>query len=188
MPVERCKNNRHYYNTSEHSSCPYCGVEQVELGAAVGHGRGDIGGRGDAPTLAKSAPPISGADPGLTIGRIERSIGIDPVVGWLVCTEGRDRGMDYRIRSENNWIGRSEQMRICIDGDEGIARDNHAVIGYDPQDNTYIIAPGTSNRMVYHNGKAIFAAEPLKRFDRIRLGQTELVFVPFLGEWDFRWV
>ena len=44
--------------------------------------------------------------------------GFTPVVGWLVCTEGPDRGHDYRIRTGYNHIGRAEHMDICIRGDK----------------------------------------------------------------------
>jgi hypothetical protein len=192
LAVERCKNNLHYYDTSQHSSCPYCGVE-VDVGKTVPRGlptsRPPMGRGNEAETQAKSEPGVPGEDPGLTVGYIVGKLAIDPVVGWLVCIEGADRGRDYPIRSEFNWIGRSETMRIAIAGDEKVSRENHAVVGYDPQANMYTLGPGTGNRMVYHNDKALFAAVPLQRYDRIKLGDTTLVFVPFLGDdWPFRWV
>jgi hypothetical protein len=79
-----------------------------------------------------------------TVPVIQEHIGIDPVVGWLVCKDGPSRGADYRIKSGNNSIGRSEKMRICIGGDPSIARENHAYLSYDPQSNSYTILPGTA--------------------------------------------
>lgn len=35
----------------------------------------------------------------------EESTTFDPVVGWLVCIEGAAKGTDYRIHSQNNYIG-----------------------------------------------------------------------------------
>ncbi len=126
----------------------------------------------------------------LTQGLFEAKIGINPPVGWLVCIDGPERGMDYRIRSENNSIGRSETMRVCIAGDEGIARENHAFLTYDPESNTYFIRPGIATGMVYHNRTPVFTPIELKPFDEIKLGKTTLLFVPLCGEFGargFKW-
>lgn len=130
------------------------------------------------------------AAPGATIGRYKKEIGIDPPVGWLVCIDGPDRGTDYKIRSENNSIGRSETMRICISGDETIARENHAFISYDPESNTYNVYPGMSRGLVYLNRGPVFGAAQLQPFDEIKVGNTTLLFVPLCGNFGdkpFRW-
>jgi hypothetical protein len=73
----------------------------------------------------------------------ERLGGIDPVVGWLVCIEGPDRGRDYRIHTERNFIGRAPTMDIAITGDPAISWDNQAVLSYNPRRHTFRLAPGT---------------------------------------------
>ena len=51
-----------------------------------------------------------------------------PVVTWLVCIDGPSKGRDYRIHSQNNFIGRSRSMDICIEGDNTISSERSAVL------------------------------------------------------------
>jgi len=107
-------------------------------------------------------------------------------VGWLVCVEGADKGRDYRIRSEKNFIGRSEKMDIQISGDETISRENHAVVSFNPKNNAFKIHPGDGRGIVYLNGDDVDTPQELKPFDTVELGQTKLMFMPFCGE-RFQW-
>jgi hypothetical protein len=125
-------------------------------------------------------------DEGLTVGYYRKTIGLDPVVGWLVCIEGSDRGRDYRLHSEKNFAGRSEKMDICIRGDDAISRENHAVISFNPRNNTFKLQPGDGRGLVYLNGDDIDASTILKPYDLIELGQTKMLFLPFCGE-RFQW-
>ena len=74
------------------------------------------------------------------------SKGIDPVVGWIVCVEGQDKGRDYRIRTERNFIGRNDSNDIVIKGDDSISRERHAIISFNPRTNSFRLAPGDSFR------------------------------------------
>lgn len=132
-----------------------------------------------------------GADPpddaaGRTVGVVQQKLGIDPVVGWLVCIEGPDRGRDYRIRSGRNFIGRADQMHICIHGDSSISREKHAVLSYDPKHHTFRIAPGDSTGLTYRNGEPVDVPVVLNARDVIELGLSRLLFVPLCGA-DFQW-
>jgi hypothetical protein len=130
--------------------------------------------------------PAPVADIGATVAMVRKKMGIDPVVGWLVCVEGPEKGRDYRIRSERNGIGRGADMAICIQGDEAISRENHAYISFNPRKASFRIAPGDSRGMTYLNGEEVDVPMPLKPYDRIELGQTHLLFVPFCSE-SFNW-
>src|SRR6266568_2677584 len=112
--------------------------------------------------------------------------GIDAVVGWLVCVHGKNRGRDYRIRSENNTVGRSENMDICISGDDLISRDRHTISTFDPQQNTFHLSPAEGRSLVFLNNKTVLTPQELRPYDEILLGATKLVFVPFCGE-KFKW-
>ena len=59
-----------------------------------------------AKTHGRDQPPRPGAGEGRTVGLIRKRTGLDPVVGWLVCIAGPDKGRDYRIHSERNFLGR----------------------------------------------------------------------------------
>ena len=112
--------------------------------------------------------------------------GIDPVVGWLVCLSGSEMGRDFKVHSDNNYIGRSEKMDICIRGDETISRENHATITYDNRDRIFYFTPGEGRSIVRLNGKALLMTSEIKAFDKIELGKTELLFIPMCGE-KFDW-
>src|SRR5215813_9514862 len=125
--MERCPNG-HFFDPAKHMSCPHCGIEGLDLGPTQAKSGSTI-----AATVAASdskTMPAGGryADEGATVGYFKEKIGLEPVVGWLVCVEGPDRGRDYRIRSQRNFIGRDTRMDISIAGDSQISRENHAVI------------------------------------------------------------
>jgi len=111
---------------------------------------------------------------------------MDPVTGWLICIEGASKGRDYKIRSEKNFVGRSDGMDIQILGDNHIAKRNHAIIVYDPKKRKTILLPGDSQGLVYHNDEAVYAPTELKEYDSIELGRSKFLFVPFCGE-NFEW-
>ena len=58
--------------------------------------------------LFKEILKIAGADT-RTESPASNSV-FDPVVEWLVCIDGPEKGRDYRIRSGNNYIGRSQDI------------------------------------------------------------------------------
>ena len=187
MEMKKCQNG-HFYDASINATCPYCdgnaggamsldGMEMAETGKTLPVGGvGSLYGSGEI-----------GGDDGRTVAVIKQSMGIDPVVGWLVCVSGKEKGRDYRIHSDNNFIGRSERMDICIRGDETISRENHAIISYDSQDKIFYFSPGDGRSIVRYNGKAIFQTVELKNHDRILIGKTELIFVP-LCDAAFNWM
>ena len=112
---------------------------------------------------------------------------IDPVVGWLVCLTGSQKGRDFKIHSDNNYIGSSQKMDICIQGDEAISRENHATIAYDSKYRMFYFAPGESRSIVRINGKAVLMTAELKANDKVEIGNTELLFIPMCGE-KFDWM
>lgn len=209
MEMRKCENG-HYYDASVNASCPYCASSTG--GSTMPLAGGDVDSGKTMPLGAASADsgktmPLTGGtgesgatlpldfgmenvdadDDGRTVALIKKDIGIDPVVGWLVCISGEEKGRDYRIHADNNFIGRSERMDICIRGDETISRENHAIISYDTVDRIFYFSPGDGRSIVRYNGKALFQTTQLKSHDHIIIGKTELIFVPFCTE-DFTWM
>ena len=191
MSMKRC-NNGHFYDDTKHSVCPFCGVQNLDLSVTMPV-RNPIVGTGV--TQAKPAAPVidktvaksrAAVNDGRTVGIMRGRLGYDPVVGWLVCIDGPERGKDYRLRSEKNFIGRSASMDVNIAGDESISRNNHAAVSYDPKTNTYNVYPGEGHGLVYLNDEELRAPEKIKRGDIIELGKTKLMFIPFCGE-GFQW-
>jgi hypothetical protein len=209
MALRRCDNG-HYYDESKYSNCPNCGIRDLNIGTTkpLGGGSGSHAEAGatlppEEPTRASFNRDFGNAagsdnrtrrpnerrpeqEPGATQAFWKKKLGIDPVVGWLVCIDGHDKGRDYRIRSERNSIGRAPSMQICIDGDETISRENHTAISFNPKKNTFRIYPGEGRGLVYLNDEEVTVPTELKPYDIIELGQTKLMFVPFCGE-HFQW-
>ncbi len=185
MGLQRCENG-HYFDPEKHMSCPSCGVAPLP-------GRRTVPKQEVVPSVVKPAPPSdeapgrpSGGRAGKTVPLVEVEVGVDPVVGWLVCVEGPDRGRDYRIRSERNFIGRAEDMDVCVAGDDTISRDRHAIVSFNPKKNQFKVLPGEGRGLVYCNGEEVDRPCLLSQGDTIELGKTKLLLVPLCGD-DFTW-
>jgi len=195
--IKRCSEG-HVYDPEKYSSCPHCGIPDLDMGKTTPRqsppparddrtrpARRPEGDKGAGP-VAQDRGRVVPDDEGRTKAFVREKLGFDPVVGWLVCVDGPDRGRDYRLRSERNSIGRSERMDVCIRGDETISRDNHAGIVFNPRDKSFVLLPGEGRGLVYLGGEAVYVPTPLSPYDAVELGKTRLVFVPFCGE-RFQW-
>jgi hypothetical protein len=168
--LTRCENG-HFYDASKYQICPYDAAQGMDSGAEHEEQRASI------PGVVETEPVDD--QPTRRIGQSGQG-GSDAVVGWLVCTHGRNRGRDYRIRSENNTVGRSENMDICISGDDLISRERHTIITFDPQQKAFHLSPGEGHSLVFLNNKAVLSPQELKPHDEILLGATKFRFVPFV--------
>lgn len=149
-----------------------------------------------APTAQEPADPFSKpmgfgfgasvADGGKTMGVMQASMGFNPVVGWLVCSEGSNRGKSYSVYGGINSIGRSDRNDITITGDNKISAESHAKISYSDKNNRFRIIPGDGRNIIYLNDEEVFSPEPLGAYDLIDFGDTKLVFIPLCSE-KFVW-
>lgn len=121
-----------------------------------------------------------------TVGTMSQRLGVEPVVGWLVCVEGPDKGRAYELWGRINTIGRSEHMDVRIKGDLSISKENHARLGYDPKNNRFRLIPADSINNIYLNDDVIDMPTQLHPYDVIEFGETKLVFVPFCSQ-RFTW-
>lgn len=126
------------------------------------------------------------ADGGKTMSVMQSNVGFNPVVGWLACTHGVNRGKSYQIYGGINTVGRSEKMDICIKGDNKISSENHVKISYSDKNNRFKILPGDGKNISYLNDEEIYSAEMLNPYDVIDFGDTKLIFVPLCHD-GFRW-
>lgn len=138
----------------------------------------DNGGMGAFPKTMPLTPP--------TFLSEENATTFDPVVGWLVCIEGATKGTDYRIHSQNNYIGRSARMDISIPEDSHISAENSAIIAYDNEDRTFYFGPCSGRNIVRVNGKPALSVEKIEAYDVLTIGTTKLLFVPLCGD-RFDW-
>ena len=211
MALIRCQQG-HFYDPSRHNACPYCGsMPPGGMGATeaqppmgpppIGSGQAPIGAtrpmRDTPPPVVGPTVPIrqgntplvggkKSPEEGRTVAVDMKKVGIDPVVGWLVCIKGPSRGRDYRIRSGRNGIGRSEAMDVQITGDDTVSRENHAFLVYEPRKRIFSIRPGDGRGLVYLNGDEVIQASDIKGYDIIELGETQLMFVPLCSD-KFNW-
>lgn len=189
----RCDHG-HFFDNAKHSTCPYCGVMDLDISPTIPKRNEptfaptDASGKTvAAPSAPKSSPAPAKPDIGSTVGIFKKqSGGMDPVCGWLVCIAGADKGHDYRIKSQRNFIGRDAGMDISIPGDDTISREKHAVISYDPKTNSFRLAPGDGRGMTYLNDQPVDMPTVLKAFDKIEIGQSQFLFVPFCSD-TFTW-
>jgi hypothetical protein len=188
MAMVQCE-NRHFYDDSKHTHCPHCpvpglkdapisrpAIPQTEPASARGTGapvRG--GGSGDRSGMA-----------GVTVGIFQKQTGIDPVVGWLVCVKGTNKGREYRLHSDLNKLGRAPNMDVCIEGDETISRENHCQIAYSSRSKTFSVVPGAGRNLIYLNDKDVLQATKLTAYDRLDLGESSFLFLPFCTD-QFDW-
>lgn len=113
---------------------------------------------------------------------------VDPVAGWLVVVKGPGRGRDLKVGHGINEIGRGADCRIRLDfGDNSVSREPNSRIVHDPLNNRTHVQQDRGKNLVYHNGEAILMPIELKSGDKLRIGETELVFVRFSPDfhtWD----
>ncbi|OCL25307.1 hypothetical protein U472_13195 [Orenia metallireducens] len=175
MKMERC-NNGHLYNKKRYNACPYC--DEAALEANTG-------------SEGMSSKPFTASNTNengvKTLAYWDEEQGFDPVVGWMVCIEGAEQGKDYKIRHERNFIGRSEEMHIHIEGDKTISRRNHGVISYNPKERNFTFIPGPEiTSIIYINDEAIYAPRELSAYDIIEMGKSKFIFIPLCGQ-HFEW-
>lgn len=194
MALTECSNG-HLYDSDLNSNCPYCqgGVNQVDFGGgdsgigktvASSAPQGFSSAAAPAPEIGATIAPASyrnsqESDTGKTVAVLQKSLSVEPVVGWIVCIEGKEKGKDFRIEAKNNTIGRSEKMDICIKGDTTISRENHARLAYDVKHNAFHLIPAESTNSIYLNDEPIYVPTKLNAYDLIEFGESKFIFVPF---------
>ena len=177
MAMIRCDAGLHFFNTDQHSSCPFC--RKVPIGEETKPV--------PDPEPKPKTRPIRDDSKGKT-RRIapEGMENVDPVVGWLVCVDGPSRGKDYRIRAGKNFIGRGPKNTIQITGDDTISNEHHAIIRFSHKSSEYHFQDDQNTNENYVNDEEVMMPVKLKHGDRLLMGKTLLLFVPLCDE-NFRW-
>lgn len=186
----------HLYNAPEghDGTCPVCSAQDAELARTRGLWPvpGAAAAVADATGVALPAQPAPAAVLPATTGAptigayAHLGASVEPVVGWLACIAGPDKGRDWRLVGGRNAIGRAEGMPVRLAGDERVSRERHAVVSFDPRREQFSLAPGEGTGLVYRNGEEVLMPVPLAAHDRIEVGASTLVFVPLVGE-RFTW-
>lgn len=215
MKLQKCKNG-HFYDTDKYSECPHCaksaggaqemvtealnpaGTVHTEMSDGVAVSSSAAEGYQEAPA-PQSVSPASVApkvNPNIfeikteenhTVGYYSRVIGTEPVVGWLVCTEGEYFGESFKLKSGRNFIGRSSGMDVVLSADMSVSRSKHAIIVYEPRKRIFIAQPGESRELFYLNDDVVLSNIEMHAYDTITIGTTKLMLIPCCGErfsWD----
>ena len=202
--IIKCENG-HWYDATINRSCPHCkrdseklsirldDIEEddrtisiAEVDLSLGDELGAIIGDSIQNSINSAIPEgdstgtSEDGDKTISFGFFDM-MNTPPVVGWLVCMTGTERGKDYRLHTEKNFVGRSTSMDVILIDDKKIARDKHCSIQYDPKGNAFYISPENGN-LTYMNDKIIDAPVRLQEGDQITIGETKLMFVPFCKE------
>lgn len=199
--------NGHLYDPELYASCPYCGGggkmisfegpgktsplsggfgpgEPVQ--ACVGRTQGLSGGGEPGATVAPDSYRRQKERESKTVSLSRKKTNLEPVVGWLVCIDGPEKGKDYRLLDKQNTVGRSEEMDVCIMGDTTISREQHARIAYDPRHNNFTLIPAESTNNIYVNDEPAYVAVKIHAFDCIEFGESKFILVPLCCD-RFTW-
>lgn len=164
----------HFYNPND-GECPYC---KNQKSPKQTYGRTEIVGD-PSPT-----EPFGKKDVGKTV---IYEANFNPAVGWLICTDGNERGRDFRLHGGQNFIGRNSEMSVYLSDDTVSEKKHHTVIIFDPVHNKFYVRPGEGTGNTYLNGELVMEARPLKSYDVIGVGTVvKLLFIPLCGE-QFQW-
>ena len=186
MAVFRCDNG-HFYDNTKFPECPHCKNEtSLVTRQELNEGRTmflpsdhDASNAGEK---QKVRIDMGGKEPAdeKTVGIYRSEKGCDPVVGWLVCTKGGEKGRDYRLHAGRNFIGRGLKSDVSLPDDAQVSRDNHCSIIFEPKKSTYAIVSGVGE--LYVNGEFVQESHLLSDDEVISIGSSEFIFIPYCKE------
>lgn len=210
MNLRRCENG-HFYDADKFEACPHCsglgGDTDVTMNFKAGpeaaiaedmtevfamdsdsrfqEGPANTGSLLEAVNVAMTRGKNQMEDDSKTIG-IYSNFGKEPVVGWLVCIEGKTFGQSYSLKTGRNFIGRNPGMDVCLREDISVSRDRHAIVLYEPKRREFIAQAGDSRELFYVNDDVVLMPRKLNRHDILSVGNTKLMFFPCCDE-TFSW-
>ena len=208
MNLIRCENG-HFYDQNRYTSCPHCAGgagrnSDLTVPVARNAGNEEMTAAVTSPLVSEVVAPqtsplqsavlrASGGDEAKkledderTVSFYKRTIGLEPVTGWLVCVRGEHFGEDFRLKTGRNFIGRSTGMDVAIIKDSAVSREKHAAVVYEPKGNSFLIMPGDSKELCYLNDSVVLTPAELKSNDVLTLGNTDLMFIPCCSQ-GFIW-
>lgn len=166
MAVTKCDKG-HFYDSDKYDSCPHCLNPQPV--------------RRRMPEINQTMFLGSQGKDEKTIGLFRLDKGCDPVVGWLVCMSGKEKGRDYRLNAGRNFLGRDAANSIAIVEDETVNRQNQCSIIYEPVKSEFILLAGQSGDILV-DGCPVRENIVLKGEEEIQIGGGTYIFIPFCKE------
>jgi hypothetical protein len=135
----------------------------LAAGPATSHGAGAY------PPSPSRAPYVPDGD---VTQVLNRPVGVESVVAWLVVATGPQRGLDFRLPGGLARIGIDARCDICLHGDTYVS-SRHADISF--MEGQYHIRDLDSTNGTFVNEVRVAEAF-LGDNDRLRLGQTTFIF------------
>lgn len=203
MNLQKCSNG-HYYDGDTYTSCPHCknqgAVENptVALDMPVSGGEVTVAMHpvDEGPTLTGAINTVRDGfgtalplDDQKTVSYYPESPVLadkNPVVGWMVCVKGSMYGQDFRLKSGRNFVGRGDNMDICLKGEKTVSRDRHAILIYEPKQNLFLAQPGETKELIYLNGDVVLMPTVMKKNDILQVGDVSLMLIPCCDE-IYKW-
>ena len=173
------------------------GAAAEEMAPELEETRSDLGeqeGDPEKESLEEAVKQASSNAEGKTMSYFQAAIAertgirtVEPITAWLVCVKGPHFGECFRLTSGRNSIGRSSGNQVALLRDNGVSRDRHASVVYEPKKRVFYLEPGGEKGLTYLNDEYISLVQELSPYDMIETGETVMVFIPLCGErftWD----
>ena len=178
MSIIQCDQG-HYFDDSRDTECPYCKKLKTFIIS-----EDDFGEKLTQYKVKDDDEAVMTESYGENVDENEKTIGIFDrdernrlTAGWLVCTEGIERGASYTIYSGRNFVGRDEGMDVVLREDKGISRKRHFSLVYDPKSKKYYAVEGES--VVYINSDPLSGSREIFENDVFQAGSSKYLFIPF---------
>lgn len=195
MAMKQCENG-HLYDDSKTPECPYCsGASSIGKTIPLSDDTADDFKINPTEFLGSVSPaniremgvtraPIDDVGTEFKTTFIDEVINseIKPVRGWLVVVEGAKKGIDYRLHTGKNTVGRAKNNDVFFDFDNTVSSEENVVITYDERNNMFFIQSGKGKNNVYINDAILLEARQIKDNDVIEIGKTKLVLRTFCNE------
>lgn len=107
-------------------------------------------------------------------------------VAFMVCIGGGNCGDAFRVSEGRNYIAGGSDADIKLDKDSSVSAECHAVVTYNPSNNKFTLSAGTGRGITYLNGSQVDVSADLSADDRIKVGGSELLFIPVCSD-KFKW-
>jgi pSer/pThr/pTyr-binding forkhead associated (FHA) protein len=103
---------------------------------------------------------------------LNKSLGTETLVAWLVVADGPLRGEDFRLPGGTVRLGHNADCEVCLTGDTFVS-SQHAEVRF--QGGGYWVHDLNSTNGLFVNGTRVTQAE-LAEGDQIKVGTTMIIF------------
>lgn len=141
-----------------------------------------------APAVPAAAAPVSSVTqkPQVTVAPQPAKPAKTKPVAFMVCVAGGNLGDSYTVADGRNYIAGGTDADIRLDKDPSVSSECHAVVTYNSSNNKFTLSAGTGRGITYLNGNQIDVSADLNADDRIKVGSSELLFIPVCSD-KFKW-